>query len=93
MGKIVLIEEEVLKSYINEIKLAVDDLKSNHFNPVRPKFYRNKEIKEIFGLSDGTIINWRKRNILPYTYIDKIYYYPVNQINELLKNNSNYNLM
>lgn len=57
------------------------------------KYYRNKNLKEIFGLSDNTIITYRDNNTLPFTKIGEIYYYPVDEIDKILQKNSNYDLL
>lgn len=54
------------------------------------KYYRNKDLKRIFGFSDNTIINYRDYNILPYTKIGDIYFYPVNEIKMLLNKSGNF---
>ena len=71
---------------LEEIKASVDK---------QPKiqYYRNKDLKQIFGLADNTIIQYRNTNKIPYTYIGEIYYYPVNEICKILKANSNYDMV
>tara|TARA_Y100000389_G_C17465940_1_gene525526 strand:+ start:3952 stop:4233 length:282 start_codon:yes stop_codon:yes gene_type:complete len=54
------------------------------------KYYRNKDLKLKFGFSDNTIINYRESNSIPWTKIGEIYLYPVNELNKMLLNNSNY---
>ena len=56
------------------------------------KFYRNKDLKSVFGLSDKKIQNYIEDNIIHFTKIGEIYYCPVSEINEMLKANSNYEL-
>ncbi|MFZ4614471.1 MAG: helix-turn-helix domain-containing protein [Bacteroidia bacterium] len=53
-----------------------------------PKFYRNKDLKQIFGLSDNTIAAYREKGNLPYTRIGDIILYPVDKLNEILLQNS-----
>ncbi len=93
MSKIALLQEDELKAYLDDLKLAIEGLNLQQSDSSTPKYYRNKDLKEIFGLSDGTIIKWRKENKIPFTYIDSIYFYPVDEINQLLKNNSNQGLI
>jgi hypothetical protein len=69
---------------INEISSKIDKIK-----PPR-EFYRNKDLKELFGLSDNTIIKYRDQNIIPSTKIGDLFYYPVDGINAILKQNSNH---
>jgi hypothetical protein len=56
------------------------------------KYYRNKNLKEVFGLSDNTIISYRDNNILPFTKIGEIFYYPIDEIDKILQKNSNFDL-
>jgi len=56
------------------------------------KYYRNKNLKDLFGLSDNTIISYRDNNTIPFTKIGEIYYYPIDEIDKLLQKNSNYDL-
>lgn len=56
------------------------------------KYYRNQELKKVFGLSDNTIIKYRENNFIPYTQLGEIYFYPVDEINKILKKNSNFDL-
>ena len=52
-------------------------------------YYRNKDLKRIFGLSDNTIYDYREKGFLPFTKLGDIYYYPVQEIQIVLNKNSN----
>lgn len=74
--------ESVFK-LLNEIKMKVDNVR-------QPKqYYRNGDLKKLFGLSDNTIITYRDKNIIPFTKLGEIYYYSISEIDAILKNNSN----
>lgn len=74
------------------IKLLAE-IKSNFDKIKQPKkYYRNSDLKELFGLSDNTICSYRDKNILPFSRMGEIYYYPINKIEELLTKNSNFDL-
>ncbi|MFH6970895.1 helix-turn-helix domain-containing protein [Flavobacterium petrolei] len=74
------------------IKL-LEEMKSKFDSIQLPKkYYRNKNLKEFFGLSDNTIISYRDQNILPFTKLGEIYYYPITEIDNLLSKNSNFDL-
>ena len=73
-------------SLLNELKCKFENI--NH--PKR--YYRNKDLKKYFGLSDNTILEYRQKNKLPYSKIGEIYYYPIAEIEKLLIQNSNFNL-
>lgn len=75
------------------IKL-LEELKTKLESIEAPKrFYRNKHLKMHYGLSDNTIITYRDNNILPFTKLGEIYYYPVDKIDEIFNKNSNFNLL
>lgn len=51
------------------------------------KYYRNQDLKKIFGLSNNTIIKYRETGVLPYTKLGDIYLYDVREINTILNRN------
>ena len=78
--------EPVIK-LLEELKIKIETIKA-------PKhYYRNKHLKMLFGLSDNTIITYRDKNILPFTKLGEIYYYPVDKIDEIFNRNSNLHLL
>lgn len=78
--------EPVIK-LLEELKTKMDNIES----PKR--YYRNKHLKMYFGLSDNTILSYRDKNLLPFTKIGDIYYYPIAEIETILVKNSNFDLM
>ncbi len=50
-------------------------------------YYRNNDLKQLFGLSNNTIIKYRENGTLPYTRIGDVYLYEVDEINKILKRN------
>ena len=51
-------------------------------------FYRNSDLKALFGLSPNTILKYRDTGILPFTTLGDIYLYDVSLIEAILRNNS-----
>ena len=51
-------------------------------------FYRNSDLKALFGLSPNTIIKYRDTGILPFTKLGDVYLYEVSLIEAILRNNS-----
>jgi hypothetical protein len=51
------------------------------------KYYRNNDLKRLFGLSNNTIIKYRETGILPYTRLGDIYLYEVAAVEQILTNN------
>jgi hypothetical protein len=71
----------------------LEEIKSKFETIRQPKsYYRNSDLKELFGLSDNTICAYRDKNILPFSKIGEIYYYPIAEIDKLLYKNSNFDL-
>jgi hypothetical protein len=51
------------------------------------KYYRNNDMKRIFGLSNNTIIKYREIGTLPFTRLGEIYLYEVAEIEQILTKN------
>jgi hypothetical protein len=62
-------------------------LKSKPQKAIPMKFYRNADLKAIFGLSSNTIIKYRDTGILPFTMLGEIYLYDIASIDEILNSN------
>ena len=54
-------------------------------------YYRNEDLKSIFGLSPNTIIKYRETGILPFTRLGDVYLYEISSIEAILSNNSIFN--
>lgn len=65
-------------------KQLLKDLKVQN---TESKFYRNDDLKKMFGLSNNTIIKYREQGVLPYTRIGEIYLYKTADIEVILKRN------
>ncbi len=51
------------------------------------KYYRARDLKELFGLTNNTIIKYRNDGILPYTLLGGVYLYDAKAIDEMLEQN------
>jgi len=69
--------ELTLAAILRETKKA----KSQH------KYYRNSDLKTMFGLSNNTIIKYRETGTLPYTRLGDVYLYDANLVDQILKKN------
>ena len=65
----------------NGLKKSVEKSKSDGY-------YRNRDLKNLFGLSPNTIIKYRETGILPYTTLGDVYLYEICVIEAILRNNS-----
>jgi len=82
--------KEFVEQNFQKIMEGLNSLK-NQLNSSKKelKYFRNKDLKRIFGFSDNTIIEYREKGILPFTKFGLIYFYPVEDINRILQENSN----
>lgn len=92
--QLLLLSTDKLQSLLNPVinKLDVIEKKLNKKTSTYniAKYYRNKDLKENFGLSPNTIIKYRESGLIPFTTIGDVYLYPVTLLNEVLKKNSNW---
>ena len=88
-----LVTVQDINNAISPILKELEELKS-YLNSQPPKqYYRNKDLKKIFGLSDNTIKEYRDTNVIPYTWIGCLPLYPIADFNIMLMRNSNYDLI
>ncbi|OXG05072.1 hypothetical protein BC749_10962 [Flavobacterium araucananum] len=76
-----LIDTVMMKLDTIDSKLSIGD------KAVRPMYYRNEDLKKIFGLSNNTIIKYRQTGILPYTKLGDIFLYEATKIDDILNEN------
>lgn len=69
------------------LKLQTIDSKISQGKVLRPEYYRNEDLKKMFGLSNNTIIKYRQTGILPYTKLGDIFLYDSGQIDIILRSN------
>jgi hypothetical protein len=82
--------KELIAPLLNEVK----DIKGIiNTLQLENQYYRNKDLKTKFGMSDKTIQNYREQNLIPFTKIGDLYFYPVSKFNEIFIANSNYELI
>lgn len=71
------------------VKLETIDSKiSGQDKGVIPVYYRNEDLKKIFGLSSNTIIKYRQTGILPFTKLGDIFLYDAAKIDKILHENN-----
>lgn len=64
-----------------DFKIKGQDLKKS------VRYYRNEDLKKIFGLSNNTIIKYRQTGVLPYTKLGDIYLYDTAIIEKIINEN------
>jgi hypothetical protein len=80
---------QMLLEPINERLSNIEaSLKSQKEKGKTKRYYRNEDLKTIFGLSPNTIIKYRETGILPFTKLGGVHLYEVSLIEAILRNNS-----
>nr|WP_199000927.1 DNA-binding protein [Flavobacterium sp. ASV13] len=69
------------------VRLETIDSKISQGKTLRAEYYRNEDLKKMFGLSNNTIIKYRQTGILPYTRLGDIFLYDSNKIDKILRSN------
>jgi len=71
------------------VRLETIDLKiSGQGKTQKPAYYRNEDLKKIFGLSNNTIIKYRQTGVLPFTKMGDIFLYDPLKIEKILEENN-----
>ena len=65
-----------------------NSLKNQPLKSTPKKYYRNADLKSLFGLSSNTIIKYLETGTLPYTRLGDVYLYEVNVVERILKKNN-----
>ena len=77
-----------IKKLLESIYLRLENIDLTIKNQVsktdNKKYYRNQDLKSIFGLSNNTIIKYRENGILPFTKLGDIFFYDVKTIDKIL---------
>ncbi|WP_417371220.1 helix-turn-helix domain-containing protein [Gelidibacter japonicus] len=76
---------EPIREQLNKIS---SELTNRQGNAQKPKYYRNNDLKNLFRLSNNTIVKYRETGVLPYTKLGDIYLYEVKAIDAILKENT-----
>lgn len=94
-SQLVLLSIDKFERLLNPVIDRLDDIEKNLNKKTtthKVGYYRNKDLKENFGLSPNTIIKYRESGVIPFTTIGDVYLYPINQLNDVLERNSNWDL-
>ena len=83
---------DTIKSLLEPIYERLDRITSEMLNQHSDndalKYYRNKDLKDIFNISSNTIVKYRETGVLPYTKLGDIYLYERKAIDAILKENT-----
>jgi hypothetical protein len=78
---------KLLEPIYSRLENIESSIKNRAAKPENKKFYRNQDLKSMFGLSSNTIIKYRETGILPYTKIGDIYLYEIKSLEAILIQN------
>lgn len=79
---------KILEPIYSRLKTIDSSIKNQASGKTENKqYYRNQDLKSIFGLSNNTIIKYRETGILPYTKLGDIFLYEVKSIDKILISN------
>ena len=79
--------KQLIEPLFERLERIENEFKSKSNSSDKIKYYRNQDLKEIFGLSNNTIIKYRESGVLPYTKLGDIYLYEKATIERILNDN------
>ncbi|MFC6095624.1 DNA-binding protein [Flavobacterium qiangtangense] len=80
--------KKLLDPIYSRLDIIQENINKEITKPNKGKFYRNNDLKNLFGLSSNTIIKYRDTGVLPYTRLGDIYLYEIVVIDKILINNA-----
>ena len=90
MGAIIITTEDLMEFKV-ELLEDIKDLLNNQNKQSNKKWLKSNEIRELLGISPGTLQNLRINGTLPYTKIGGVLYYEYHEIMEILEQNKIHN--
>jgi hypothetical protein len=82
-----IITTEDLLEFKLELLDGIKQLLNNQSGQVTKKWLKSPEVRDLLGISSGTLQNLRINGTLPYTKIGGVLYYDYHEIMELLEKN------
>lgn len=79
--------KQLLQPLDERLERIENSIKNRPNSNDKIKYYRNQDLKEIFGISNNTIIKYRQSGVLPYTMFGDIYLYDKKDIDSILNKN------
>ncbi len=79
-----------VKQMLDPVLMTLERIDSKIDSKIKittPRYYRNEDLKRIFGLSNNTIIKYRQTGVLPYTKLGDIFLYDSSTIDRILRDN------
>lgn len=86
MGATIITTED-LYEFKMELLEEIKQLFNQHNGNSAKKWLKSQEVRELLGISPGTLQNLRINGTLPYTKVGGVLYYDYNEIMEVLEKN------
>ncbi|GLU45118.1 helix-turn-helix domain-containing protein [Allomuricauda sp. NBRC 101325] len=86
MGATIITSEDLMEFKI-ELLEDIKELLQNSQTQSGKKWLKSNEVRDLLGISPGTLQNLRVNGTLPYTRIGGVLYYEFHEIMEVLEKN------
>ena len=86
-----IITTEDLREFKMELLDDIKQLLNNQSGQVTKKWLKSPEVRDLLGISSGTLQNLRINGTLPYTRIGGVLYYDYQEIMQVLEKNRIHN--
>ena len=90
MGATIITSEDLMEFKLELLEDIKQLLQNQNGQPVK-KWLKSPEVRELLGISPGTLQNLRINGTLPYTKIGGVLYYDYQEIIEVLEKNRIHN--
>jgi len=90
MGATIITTEDLMEFKV-ELLEDIKDLLENQNKQLNKKWLKSNEVRELLGISPGTLQNLRINGTLPYTKVGGVLYYEYHEIMEVLEQNKIHN--
>ena len=86
MGATIITTEDLMEFKV-ELLEDIKDLLENQNKSTNKKWLKSNEVRELLGISPGTLQNLRINGTLPYTKVGGIIYYDAEEIQNIMTAN------
>lgn len=90
MGATIITTED-LREFKMELLEDIKDLLEKNNGQTNKKWLKSNEVRELLGISPGTLQNLRINGTLPFTKIGGVLYYEYHEIMQVLERNKVHN--
>lgn len=90
MGTTIITTEDLMEFKL-ELLEDIKELLQNGLGQTGKKWLKSNEVRDLLGISPGTLQNLRINGTLPYTKIGGVLYYEYQEIMEVLERNKIHN--